>query len=142
MKSLEREGLITVKADIDISPGTEWEATINHHLEAADIILLLISPDFIASDYCFDKEMQEAIARHEQGTTRVVPVILRPASWQRMPFGKLQALPKDATPISTSQDRDTAFLSVTKGIRLVVQELIANTPITEGISVVAQRSIT
>jgi TIR domain/Effector-associated domain 1 len=129
LKSLEREGLITVKADIDISPGTEWEPTINHHLETADIILLLISPDFIASDYCFDKEMQEAIARHEQGTARVVPVIVRPASWHSLPFGKLQALPKDAQPISISQDRDTALLSVTKGIRLVVRELIANTPV-------------
>jgi len=63
LKSLEREGLITVKADIDISPGTEWETTINHHLEVANIILLLISPDFIASDYCFNEEMRRAIVR-------------------------------------------------------------------------------
>src|ERR1022692_191837 len=82
LKSLEREGLITAKADIDISPGAEWETTIKHHLKGADIILLLISPDFIASDYCFNEEMQLALARHEQGTARVVPVIIRPASWQ------------------------------------------------------------
>ena len=126
LKSLEREGLISVEADIDISPGTEWEPTLHDFLSKAHIILLLISPDFIASDYCFDKEMRQAIARHEQGTARVVPVILRPASWHRMPFGKLQALPKDATPISLSQNRDTAFLSVTKGIRRVVQELTTN----------------
>jgi len=63
LKSLEREGLITVKADIDISPGAEWETTINHHLEVANIILLLISPDFIASDYCFNEEMRRAIVR-------------------------------------------------------------------------------
>ncbi len=128
LKSLEREGLITVKADIDISPGIEWEPTISHGLEIADIILLLISPDFLASHYCFDIEMQHAIARHEQGTARIVPVIIRPASWQRMPFGKLQALPKDATPISTSQDRDTAFLSVINGLRIVVREFTTDVP--------------
>ncbi len=125
LKALEREGLITVKADIDISPGAEWETNIIHHLEVADIVLLLISPDFIASDYCFNEEMQRALIRHEQGTARVVPVIVRPASWLKMPFGKLQALPKDAAPISTWQDRDTAFLNVAKGIRTVVRELTA-----------------
>ena len=50
LKPLEREGLIIAKTDIDISPGTKWETTIIHHLEAADISILLISPDFIASD--------------------------------------------------------------------------------------------
>jgi TIR domain len=123
LKPLEREGLITIKADIDISPGTEWKTAITHHLELADIILLLISPDFIASDYSFDEEMQRAIARHEQGTARVVPVIIRPTSWHRMPFSKLQTLPKDATPISLSNNIDAAFLSVAEGIRTVVQEL-------------------
>lgn len=127
LKSLEREGLITLKADIDISPGTEWEPTIMQYLAEAYILLLLISPDFIASDYCFHEEMSRALERHAQGTARVVPVIVRPANWHRMPFGKLQALPKDAAPISTSPDRDTALMSVTKGIRLVVQELKTGT---------------
>lgn len=128
LTSLEREGLITLKADIDISPGTEWEPTLMQYLAEAHILLLLISPDFIASDYCFHKEMSRALERHAQGTARVVPVIVRPTNWHRMPFGKLQALPKDATPISTSPDRDTALMSVTTGIRLVVQELKTGTP--------------
>jgi TIR domain len=124
LKPLEHEGLINIKADIDISPGTEWEITIIHHLEVADIILLLISPDFIASDYCFNEEMRQAIARHEQGTAHVVPVIIRPVSWHTMPFSKLQALPKDATPISMAPNTDTAFLNVAQGIRTVIQELM------------------
>lgn len=127
LKSLEREGLIIFKADIDISPGVEWESTIMQYLAEASILLLLISPDFIASDYCFHEEMSRALERHAQGTARVVPVIVRPANWHRMPFGKLQALPKDAAPISTSPDRDTALMSVTKGVRLIVQELKAGT---------------
>lgn len=127
LMSLAREGLITLKADIDISPGTEWEPAIRQYLAEADILLLLISPDFIASDYCFHEEMNRALKRHLQGTARVVPVIVRPANWHKMPFGKLQALPKDARPISTSSDRDTALMSVTQGIRLVVQELQTGT---------------
>jgi len=123
LKALEREKLLTLKADIDISPGTEWEPAIIHYLREADIILLLISPDFIASDYCFHEEMDRAILRHEQGTARVIPVIIRPSTWHRMPFGKLQALPKDAAPISTSSNLDIAFMNVTKGLRAIVQEL-------------------
>jgi hypothetical protein len=125
LMSLEREGLITLKSDRDISSGGEWEATIRQYLAEASILLLLISPDFIASDYCFHEEMSRALERHAQGTARVVPVIVRPANWHRMPFGKLQALPRNAVPISLSPDRDSALMGVTKGVRLVVQELKA-----------------
>jgi hypothetical protein len=127
LMALQRENLIEIKADIDINPGTEWEREINHHLEKAHIILLLISADFIASDYCYEKEMRQALVRHEQGTACVVPIIIRPTDWQRMPFGNLQALPKDAKPIVKWQDRDSAFLSVTEGIRTIVQEFTSNT---------------
>ena len=123
---LQREGAIIVQADVDISPGIEWEREIDHHLEDADIILLLISPDFIASDYWFEKVKQKAIARHLQGTARVVPVIIRPTDWQGTPFGMLQALPKDDVPISSWRSRDDAFLSVTEGMRRIVQELTTN----------------
>ncbi len=129
LMSLERQGWITVQADIDISPGTEWEQAIDHHLDVADIILLLISPAFIASEYCFNKEMRQAVARHEQGTACVIPVIIRPThSWETMPFGKLQALPIGAEPVSLWKNRDNAYLSITEGIRTIAQEL-TNTPI-------------
>src|ERR1051326_8987765 len=82
LMALQREQLIEIKADININPGTEWEREISHHLNEANIILLLISADFIASDYCFEKEMQLAIARHEHGTACVLPVIIRPTSWE------------------------------------------------------------
>lgn len=129
---LQREELIEIKADIDISPGTEWEQEINRHLEEAQIILLLISADFIASDYCYDKEMRQALALHEQGKTRVVPVIIRPSSWQQSPFGKLQVLPPQAKPVESWQNRDEAYTSITEGIRSVVKELfigLTNTPL-------------
>lgn len=124
---LQREGLLMIQTDRDISPGKEREREIGHRLEGADIILLLISPDFIRSEYCFDAEMRQALIRDQRGTARVVPVIIRPTDWQGMPFGKLQPLPKGATPISTSRNRDTAYLSVIEGIRTVVQESTTRT---------------
>src|SRR5262249_28469107 len=119
---------IEIKADININPGTEWEREIARHLNEADIILLLISSDFIASDYCYEKEMYRAIERHKQGTARVVPVIIRPTAWENMPFSRLQSLPKDAKPIAMRPDKDEAWKDVAEGIRKVIDELLASSP--------------
>jgi len=85
---------------------------------------MLISADFMASDYCYDLEMQRAMARHEAKEARVIPVILRPVYWQGAPFGKLQALPTNGSPITTWSNQDAAFVNVVHGILKVVQELI------------------
>jgi len=123
LKSMEREGLIKGWSDRQISPGSEWDATIKQQLATADIILLLISSDFIASDYCYDIEIQHAIQRHEVGSARVIPVILRPCDWKSLPFGKLQPLPRDDKPITKWSDQDEAFLNVAQGIRVAVKSL-------------------
>jgi internalin A len=123
LKLLQREGLIEGWHDRQIVPGQEWENEINASLEAADIILLLVSANFIASDYAYGIEMQRAINRHESGDARVIPVILRDVDWQAAPFGKLQALPKNGKPVTKWSSRDTAWRDVSLGIRRVVQEL-------------------
>src|SRR5205823_2974249 len=123
VKPLQHEGLIDVWHDRDISVGAEWEREIDEHLKAADIILLLVSPDFMDSDYCYSIEMKLAIERHERGEAIVVPIILRPVDWTGAPFAKLQALPKDAKPITDWVTQDNGFLNVTKGIRKMVKEL-------------------
>jgi len=120
---LKRQGVITGWHDRRIGAGREWEAEIDTHLNTAHIILLLISADFLASDYCYDVEMKRAIERHEAKEARVIPVMLRPCDWKGAPFGKLQALPKDAKPVSSWSDRDQAFLNVAQGIRATVEEL-------------------
>src|SRR5258708_1665064 len=79
---LERQGFISLKADIDIDPGMEWEREIDHHLGKAQIILLLISSDFIASNYCYEHEMKQAMKRHERGEARIIPILLRPSIWR------------------------------------------------------------
>ena len=86
---LKREGHITLWHDRKIGAGREWADQIDEHLNTADIILLLISPDFIASDYCYELEMKQAMQRHAAGEARVIPIILRKVDWQKAPFGKL-----------------------------------------------------
>lgn len=126
---LQREGLIDVWHDRNISAGIEWEKEIGEHLNKAQIILLLISPDFMASDYCYSVEVKRAIERHERGEARVIPIILEHVYWQVAPLNKLQALPTDARPIMSKSwhNRNEAFLNVVKGIRKAVEELIATT---------------
>src|SRR5438067_3302710 len=76
--------------DRKIIPGENWEQVIDQHLSTADIILLLISPHFMASDYCYGKEMQRALERHQAGTCRVIPILLRPTHWESTPFSSIQ----------------------------------------------------
>ncbi len=124
LSPLQRQRLISVWHDRDISAGTEWEQEIKTHLDAAQIVLLLVSPDFIASYYAYDTEMQRALERHRRGEAKVIPIILRPVYWHGTPLGELQALPTDGKPVTSWQDPDSAFYDVVKGIRKVVVQLI------------------
>jgi hypothetical protein len=117
LSALKREGLISGWHDRKIGAGTEWKNAIDDNLKAASIILLLVSPDFLASDYCYDVELKFAMEQHEKGQARVIPVILQPCDWNTSIFAKLQALPKDAKPITKWDNRNDAFLNVVKGIR-------------------------
>jgi multiple sugar transport system substrate-binding protein len=123
LRGLERQGLIKWWHDRQIVPGWEWEEAIDKNLRTAEIILLLVTPDFMASDYVYEKEIDRAIERHERGEARVIPIIVRPSDWKWAPFGKLQALPKDARPITTWPNRDEAWLDVAEGLRRSVEEL-------------------
>jgi hypothetical protein len=120
---LRQQGIIDVWHDREISAGTEWAGKIDQKPNSARLILLLISSDFLASKYCCDIEMKQAMKRHEAGEARVVPIILRPVDWNGAPFGKLQALPKNAKPVTTWTNHDEAFLNITQGIRETAQEL-------------------
>ena len=99
--------------------GQEWAGAIDEHLNRADVVLLLVSADFLASDYCYDREMTRALERDDAGDARVIPVILRSVDWHGAQFAKLQALPKDARPVTSWPDRDEAFTDVARGIRQV-----------------------
>jgi len=121
LSNLRWDGVISSWYDRQLTAGMEWDDKIKTELESADIILLLISPDFIASKYCRDTEIPIALKRHEAKQASVVPVILRPFDWTSAPFAKLQTFPKDAKPITTWANQDEAFVSVAQGIRTAAQ---------------------
>ncbi|HEY1348801.1 MAG TPA: toll/interleukin-1 receptor domain-containing protein [Ktedonobacteraceae bacterium] len=123
---LRQEGLITTWHDRLIQGGQEWSREIDAHLEAADIILLLISEAFLASDYCYGVEMKRALKRHEEGSARVIPIILRHVDWFKAPFGSLQALPTKGEPIVGGRwhDVDEAFSDAARSIRRIVEKLL------------------
>ena len=125
LSGLKRRYAVVGWHDGEIGPGREWDREIEEHINSAHIILLLVSQDFIASDYCYEKEMKRALERHDD-EAHVVPIILRPAHWDAMPFGKLQALPTGAKPITLWTDRDEAFLDVARGIQKIVDKLLAS----------------
>ena len=127
LAQLRRDGLIEAWHDRQLTGGAEWADQIDENLEAADIILLLVSASFLASEYCNDKEMARGLERHEAGQARVIPVILRPCDWHTAKFGKLQAFPTDGKPIVEWQPIDKGYLEVAQGLRKVIAELHGST---------------
>ncbi len=125
LRTLTRQGVISSWHDRKILPGEEWDHQINDNLNTADIILLLVSSDFIDSDYCWDVEVKRAIERHHAGEACVIPVILRSVDWKGTPFAKLQALPKNAEPVVSRywHNQDEAFTDVARGIRAAAEKL-------------------
>jgi AAA-like domain/NB-ARC domain/TIR domain len=121
--SLERQGKITAWHDRAIEAGQEWAYEVKTHLESAHIILLLISPDFLASEHCYDQEMQRAMERHEAKTAIVLPIILRPVYQIGASFSKLEVLPREGKAVTRWNDQDEAFVNVIEGIDKVIQSL-------------------
>jgi hypothetical protein len=126
LSNLRSQGLINDWYDGDIISGTEWKKQIMDHLSTAQIILLLISADFMASDFCYSIEMKQAIARHNANQARVIPIILRPTDWEGAPFDKLKVLPTDGKSVIRWPTHDDAFEDVVKGIRKAIQDLKAS----------------
>jgi hypothetical protein len=109
--------------DRKIEPGQDWQQEIGQHLSEAQIILLLVSSDFISSDYCYGIEMNRAIERHSAGSACVIPVILRPCDWRGTALGNLQAMPRDGKPITLWANRDEAMNDVAQNIRKRIEAL-------------------
>lgn len=121
LATLKRTGLVEVWHDRRIEAGTDWDATIHEELEKADIILLLVSANFIASKYIWEVEIEQAMRRHREGSARVIPVFVRNCDTEGLPFSGIQGLPRDAKPVATFPDRDEAYLQIAQGIRAVLE---------------------
>lgn len=125
----ERQGLIKQWHDRRIQAGEEWKGEIDEHIERADVILLMVSSDFIASSYCYDIELSRALERHREGSAQVIPIIVRDCKWEIAPFKHLQILPTDGRAVtlwgSDKYVRDAAWRNVADGIEAVLRKMIA-----------------
>ncbi|GCE26334.1 hypothetical protein KDA_18180 [Dictyobacter alpinus] len=120
---LVRQGLISPWSSQNITAGTLWDQDLRSHLKTADIILLLVSANFIASDYCYSVEAREALRRHQAGEAHVIPILLHPCDWEYAPFAKLEPLPSNRKPVKMWTNEDAALTNVAKGIRKVVNKV-------------------
>src|SRR5260370_11756011 len=123
LSNLRRQNIIASWYDGDISAGSEWKPQINEPVNTDQIILLLISADFMASDFYFSIEMTQAIARHDANQARVLPIILRPTDWKGAPFDKLKLLPTDGKAVTRWPTHDDAFEDIVQGIRAAIADL-------------------
>jgi len=116
LKLLQRQGIVDVWHDGRIAAGEAWEDVLRRELESAEIILFLVSSDFLASDFCWGVELKRAIERADSGEARVIPVLVRACQWSRSPLPRFQILPRDAKPIGRADDTDEAWLEVANAI--------------------------
>jgi hypothetical protein len=124
LSMLRRSDKIATWSDRAILPGQAWDAKIKAELEKADIILLLVSAGFLASDYIWHEELTRAKARHDAGSAVMAPIFIKHCDWKDAPFAGVQGLPRDAQPVAKA-DNDAAWEGVAKGIRAVVDAMAA-----------------
>jgi len=129
---LKRQGVISSWYDRRITAGSDFDKTISSELDSSQIILLLVSAHFLASDYCYEKEMTRAIEKHENGSAVVIPVILHPCDWHSAPFGHLRATPTDGKPVSMFANQHEAFAIVAKDVREAAKVIPASVSTSKG----------
>jgi hypothetical protein len=122
---LRRQGLLREWYDRRVLPGVDWSLEIHKGLEESRVILLLVSADFLASDYCYEVEVRRAIEKHACGEARVIPVLVRACEWEHARFAHLQVLPRSGMPVTSWPNRDEAWYDVVRGIRMAVHGLTA-----------------
>jgi WD40 repeat protein len=141
LSPLKRQGLISLWHDRLISPGTNWAISINAHLETASVVLLLVSANFFASEYCYGIEMKRALERQEAGEAYVIPILVRPVDWSETPIAHLQALPTDAKPLVSWQEEEAGLADVVRNIRHMIHEHVQRKPINPIAEVCPYRSL-
>jgi TIR domain len=119
---LKQQRKISEWHDRRVEPGADWDTEINDELDSADLILLLVSADFLASEYCFGVEVEKALVRLKRGEVKVVPVLLKPCLWEESRFSELQIIPRDARAITSWASVDEALRDVANEIRKIVSE--------------------
>jgi len=117
---MQRDRLISAWYDHAILPGANLDRTIKSELESADIFVALLSPDYLASNYCYEKEFEFAQEQARDGSLRIVPVVAEPCDWLSSPFREFMALPKEGKAISEWTNANNAYLDIVNGLRRLV----------------------
>lgn len=112
LKVLQRKGTIKLWHEGRVRAGDEWEQVIRLQIKQADIFILLVSADFLSSDFMWEQEFDQVLKRHQQGEAVVIPIIIRPCTWTDSPIGSLQVMPTDGKPVSLSPDTDRVWVDV------------------------------
>lgn len=126
---LKRDGGILTWSDHAILPGDSLDGTISSQLEQSQLFVALVSPDYLDSRYCYEKEFARALELNAAGRIRIVPVILEPCEWLRSPFKDFAALPAEGAPISGFTNPNNAYLNVVTGLRRVIESAGTPTPV-------------
>ncbi|MFT4017913.1 MAG: TIR domain-containing protein [Agriterribacter sp.] len=130
LRVLERTKSVEIFYDANIKPGEEWDRRIRRNLEEANIIVFIVSANFLASDYTYGIELQFALDRQKRGLAKIIPVIARACDWESTPFGQLQVLPSRGRPITSFSDPDEAYLQVVQTIRYSIDDISSTQNIT------------
>ncbi|RML69891.1 Toll-interleukin receptor [Pseudomonas syringae pv. syringae] len=128
LSNMRRHNEISTWTDKDVTAGEEWRNKIERNLEEAEIIILLISPDFMHSGYCYDVEMGKALQHHREKKAKVIPVYIRATDVKGSIIAELQGLPEDRRPINQWDDKDGAWKNVVEGLRLSIAEYLQAKP--------------
>lgn len=126
---LKRDGFIQTWHDRRILAGSEIGNEIDQNLTESNLVLLLVSPNFLASDYCYSLEMQKAFEMQKQGLAWIIPIILDYCDWQNTPLKDMLACPEDGKPISEYPNPNKAFNEITNAIRRVIRQITAKQPV-------------
>ncbi len=124
LEPLRKLEIVDTWHDRKIKAGDDWDKQISQNLESADLILLIVSIDFINSSYCYDVELERALERHARKEAVIIPVIVRSCMWHSTPFASIQAIPKDGRPVSLWPDRDEAMLALAESIKQTAEALL------------------
>ncbi len=120
---MRRNNVIQIWNDKDIVPGEQWEDELLERLTTADIVIFLVSPSLLNSDYIHRVEIKGAMERHKKGELVIIPILIRNSDFAESDFKTFQGLPADLKPVTTWDDRDSAWLSVTKGLKRVIESI-------------------
>ncbi len=118
---LRYAGGITILYDREIRPGAPLNRAIRAQLDECELFLPIVTPDLLASRYCFRQEMKQAMAYQRAGRMLIVPVIFEPCDWQRSPLGRFKALPEDGLPVSCWRNENEALLNVVTALRGLIR---------------------